>query len=265
VQETAEVLGPIAVLVVRGDATPVLAIPRDDVELTNRETDFPDTWALRNLFVIAESQPNGYSGKFLVTSGGLFHDPYVGALGARFPGIRANEQLARNVIKWLTDGLPPEPPDPAQEAFRLADQIERNLAEYVVGRLQMSHANWWTEGVPLQIRTACAQRSEEDENRYPKEAYLDLLHYSKIVEHNFSLYEVHLRAVGWSRGKKKALAWIGELNKIRRAIMHPTRRFFDSSLTQEHLAFLADTNNETYLHYDKMTMTRTFAELRDAF
>ena len=107
------------------------------------------------------------------------------------------------------------------------------MADFAVSTLKQAHADWWTDGVPVAVRKTCAERAEDEGNRMPKVAYLDLLHVKMIYEANWGLFEGPFAEVGWTGGKKRSLEWLLDLNEIRKNVMHPTRRHFHPGLVTE--------------------------------
>ncbi len=160
----------------------------------------------------------------------VIHDSYSGVTGIEWPGIAAadNGILASNILTWLAGQS--SDPTLAAKAFNLVDRIERSLVDFVVQRLKGELKDWWTDGIPLPIRKKCAERAEEEGNKIVKAAYLDLLDVKTILEKNWRLFENDLALVGWAGGKASALAWMIDLNDIRKNVMHPVRRHFVRSL-----------------------------------
>lgn len=213
-----------------GRAIPIITLPLRRFRVVDMRTDFSANWTSPELSCLVLS-PIVDNGGVLAISCGFTHDPYLGPTGVEFPGISAadNEVLALNILKWLT-GSRLHSETTAANAFTLVDSIERSLVEFAVERLKGALNDWWTDGIPLPVRNKCAQRREEEGNKIPKWAYLDLLDVRTIFEKNWKVFERDLAAVGWSGGKGAALSWFVELNEIRRNVMHPIRRHFVSSL-----------------------------------
>jgi hypothetical protein len=214
-----------------GNAIPILTLPLERFFIVDSSTDFPAEWTSPELSCLALS-PIGGNGGVLAIAGRFIHDRYVGPTGVDFPGITAgdNEVLASNILKWLA-GHRLQTSTVAATAFNLVDSIERSLVDFAVQGIKNAFTkDWWTDGIPLPIRNKCAQRCEEEGNKIPKVAYLDLLDVKTILEKNWQLFEKDLAAVGWTGGKGAALSWFGELNDIRKSVMHPVRRHFVPNL-----------------------------------
>lgn len=216
-----------------GATTPILTLPAERFLTIDQESDFPADWTSRKLscFVLARLPD---SGGILATSGSFFAgDPFTSVMGREFPGITgaSNKILAENVLRWLA-GQAAKPSD-AVQAYESVDSIERLLVEFVVQKLNRVFADWWTDGVPQPVRVKCAQRCEEEGNKLPKGAFLDLVDVKAIIEKNWKDFEADLRKVGWVGGKVQALSWFSEFNEIRRSVMHPTRRFFQPRLVDD--------------------------------
>lgn len=224
-----------------GIAIPVLTLPLDRIGITDQRTDLFADWTTPDLSCLVLS-PVGESGGLLSISCGLISDPYVGPMGDEFPGIEAadNKVLASNILKWLS-GQRLEVANASSTAFDLIDRIERSLIDFTALKLRSHMADWWTEGIPLQVRQECATRSEEEGNKFPKAAYLDLIDIKKILESNWVLFESDLAVVGWKGGKRAALSWFDQLNSTRKYVMHPTRRHFVPDLVDSSaVAFLRE-------------------------
>ena len=178
---------------------------------------------------------------------GFYHDPYQGPFGTVFPGITGADNLlfAANILRWLA-GNNLRSRDRTVEAFELVDHIERSFLEYMHRKLCAAYAdNWWTEGIPVEIRKKCAERCEEEGNKLPKPAYLDLLDSKNIVDKNWQAFEQDFNIVGWRGGKRAALGWFTRLNELRKNVMHPTRRHFVPTLVaQEDVVWLRQLHTE---------------------
>lgn len=212
---------------------PVLTVPLERVKLVDRMSDYEASWRAPEISCIVLSPVSG-SGGVLASSTQFTTDPYRAASGVTFPGIAAdqNEKLARNILTWLSGATHDVETIPVQ-AFNLVDQIERGLVEFVVSTLMTKHSDWWTEAIPMSVRIECAKRCEEEGNKLPKPAYLDLVHIKEILEKNWTIFEAALSAVGWSGGKKRALSWLVTFNETRRSVMHPTRRSFAPQIVSD--------------------------------
>jgi len=224
-----------------GKCTPILTLPLDRIEIVDQRTDFGSDWTSPDLSCLVLS-PVGENGGLLAMSCGLIRDPYVGVMGDQFPGIEAadNKVLTSNILKWLS-GQSLEVANLSSTAFDLLDRTERSLVDFTERKLQSQMADWWTDGIPTSVRIECAKRSEEEGNKLPKAAYLDLIAVKTILESNWALFESDLGVVGWKGGKRAALSWFDQFNKIRRNVMHPTRRHFVPDLVDgSAVAFLRD-------------------------
>jgi hypothetical protein len=86
--------------------------------------------------------------------------------------------------------------------------------------------DWWTEGVPANIRMKCAQRQEEEgaSQLYPKEAFLTLIELRDIATKNWSLVGNVIETIGDGQGKERGTAWLLELNDVRKLLAHPLKR-----------------------------------------
>jgi hypothetical protein len=186
--------------------TDTLPIPESSA--VDPETRFPREWNARELSCMGVWY--GENGGAVLAAIGL-------ALNDRF--IEDNRRLATNIIGFLAENAKPtvSPED-------YCHRIEINLVDFVLGVVQTADANWWAERIPLQVRSKCAQRHEEEKCRWPKEAYLDLIDLKTIMSKEWRLFESHLRAVGCKGGKEKSLVWLDRLNDIRRMVGHPLKK-----------------------------------------
>jgi hypothetical protein len=226
-----------------GESLPVL-VADDQYVAIDGEKDLPLDWNARELPCIGAWHGLEHGG-VLAMSGGYFHDPYDGPTGVRWPGIEANERLAQNVIRYLTEGRPSLTPEDR------CQRIEINVADFVFGILKKAQADWWTEFVPLPVRQKCAQRQEEENNRLPKEAYFDLIDLKTVMHKNWSLFEQHFRNAKSEGGKDKSLGWMDKLNELRRLVGHPLKK---------HVAGYSFTDQEQQLLRDADEVARRLLE-----
>ena len=77
--------------------------------------------------------------------------------------------------------------------------------------------------MPRPIRIKTATRREEEDNRFPREGYLDLIDFKEIMAKNWKLCEPHFAALGRHDGKEKTLGFLNRLNEVRRLVAHPTK------------------------------------------
>jgi hypothetical protein len=224
-------------------ATPIFTIPPLDVIYVDLDTDWLASWESPEMTCMVRTGPDPEHRNLAVLAGGLFYDRYAGKLGEDLRGIEINMTLAKNVISWLAGTSIPT--DPAINAFSLVDSIERHLHQRVTSVLSTFLGDgWWHQGVPLPIRTKCAERREIEGEKLPRQGYLDLIDMKAIMEKNWTSFEAEMSSAGWSGGKAKSLAWFDKLNEIRRKVMHPAKRLFAAGqVTPDELAFLEDIYN----------------------
>jgi hypothetical protein len=82
--------------------------------------------------------------------------------------------------------------------------------------------DWWAKFVTAEVRKECERRRSSDQK--PAEhayAYTDLLHLRRIVKDNWSIVAAALPER--ARNKELFLSDLQQLNRIRRAVMHPVR------------------------------------------
>lgn len=144
----------------------------------------------------------------------------------------SDDQVARSLV---TAGTTVDPADVAafrrygDARFSLGDMYE-NVRAIEVGLHKLVRAalearqpggrQWWTDGVPSEIRLECERRRGRDKE--PAEHsynYTDLLHIREIVNRHWDVIAAKLPA-----GSRKAELHrdLGRLNRIRRMVMHPS-------------------------------------------
>lgn len=114
---------------------------------------------------------------------------------------------------------------PAMRAYDLCVRIERDMKYSIIRRLMKKHGDhWWVAGVPEKIRKKCAERREEEACELEVEAYFDLIDLREIIKSNWDEFKQALRSGKQEPNKEKATAWMAKMNKIRNAVMHPSKR-----------------------------------------
>ncbi len=112
-------------------------------------------------------------------------------------------------------------------AKKLIDQIQLAMNKCTLLELKKEYGeNWWYDGVPSPVRTKCVTRKEEERGAYDAHQYLDLIDYKTIssASSNWSKIFQKYFAIGDHQGfKSEKLAWIGQLNDIRKTVSHPER------------------------------------------
>jgi len=127
------------------------------------------------------------------------------------------------------------------KAKEIIDRIERTLQQVILEELRREYgadeSEWWMLGVPKQVRLKVSERFEEEEGkRGAKEHYFDLIHYSRIAQENWQIFESILGR-GKSGSKEKKLSWLNFLNEKRKIVSHPSASV---TLTIEELAQLEE-------------------------
>lgn len=152
--------------------------------------------------------------------GGCLHDPYTGPFGHSFPGIEPNVRFAQNLLRMMQSARQ-SVSDLSNIGKSLLDEIEHALLEFVSG---VGGVEWWSPAfIPQDILDGCANRAEGS-TTVPF-AFLDFIHYKKIIKKNWPLFEPFLAAVmGQATGSNKAVAWIQAINdRYRKFAAHKTR------------------------------------------
>ncbi len=126
---------------------------------------------------------------------------------------------------WLRER---EPSQLFIQLYELVAASEERLHLFIRQRLQQAlgedEANWWHQGVPLNIRQKCAQRREDDSRPKPLYNYTDLIDLKEIIDKKWTLFEADFQQVKASiKSKKEFLESLVRLNEIRKSVMHPVR------------------------------------------
>lgn len=201
-----------------GESLPIL-VGADEGLTSDGRTDFPADWNLREIASFAGwQQENG--GSVMAIAGNYFSDPYLGATGVEWPGIDANEQLANNILRYLSEGTPVDSP------YGLISRIEVNFGDYVLSKLESNSSDWWKELVPEKIREKCKLRSASEAKGAPVIAYLDLIDLKILVEKNWKYFEEDFLVDGGVQSKKKAVSWLNRLNELRKYVAHSLKQHF---------------------------------------
>jgi DNA sulfur modification protein DndB len=176
-------------------------------------------------------------------------------------GIQGQTKRTRRCQQYIRDRFPTFNPagldqfiseEKAQtniKAKEIIDRIETALQRVIVEELKREcgpgEGEWWTVGVPKQVRTKVSARFEdEDGRRGGREYYFDLIDYRAIAVENFGLFDP-LLGYGTSKGKDKRFAWMAFVNEKRKIVAHPTSAV---TISLEDLALLEE--------YDKWLATQ---------
>jgi len=179
-------------------------------------------------------------------------EPYAVALGKYFSNFTEDEkkrfrdlrgvqgqtirtkrcQLAiRNEIpefnpQGLDEFIEQEKAQTNTRAKEITDWIETTMQRIILEELKQEYGDqeneWWTNGVPKNVRLKVAERQEQDDNRYGgKEAYFDLMDYRKIIIENWNIFEP-IFGYGKSGNKEKRTSWLVFVNQKRNIVAHPS-------------------------------------------
>ena len=137
-----------------------------------------------------------------------------------------------------------------EEARGKVVKIELRLFEYVVATLKehygASGEEWWTEGIPVEIRKECAGRWEEKNRQGGPEEQLFLIDYIKICHKNWQLFQDVIALGKKDKGNKRACTkWIKQLNDIRQITFHPAR----GVLSTDQVAFVRELLQAVERHF----------------
>jgi DNA sulfur modification protein DndB len=193
--------------------------------------------------------------------------PYAAVLGQHFgslspqqradfrtlAGVQGQTAGTRHAQQFIRERFPSFDPPGLQEylarekantndeATKLVLAIERLLHEHVLAEVKAAFSEegdvWWYEGVPDAVRRPVALREQDDKGKAgSKEAYLDLIHYRDIIEHNWQTLGP-LFGYGKSGKKSVKTGWIAYVNEVRKVAMHGSR---GATVTFEQLAALRE-------------------------
>jgi hypothetical protein len=205
-----------------GEAFPVM-VAGPSAWGVDARTDFPDDWNGRELTCMGQWVGYGDSSVVVASATGIIDDP-VDVMAGRLPGIENNQHLAGNLIQFLAKEVPlrrVSSTKPGPEY--LCSRIEINLVDFVYGVLKSESKDWWNHFVPLTVRQKASSRQEEEQSRFPKEAYLDILDLKAIMKGHWALFERHFVEANVSGGKDKTLAFVDRVNELRRLTGHPLK------------------------------------------
>ena len=115
---------------------------------------------------------------------------------------------------------------PRVRAYQLCASIECDLKDAVLNTLRdaFGEEKWWVDGVPANIRKACASTREDEDCILPSEAYLYLVQYKEIIRANWDLFGSAIEKASACQGKDAATSWMNSMNPVRNAVMHPSKR-----------------------------------------
>lgn len=124
------------------------------------------------------------------------------------------------------------------KAKLVIDSIETILQKTTIEILSDEFSTeWWTEGVPKQVRTSASTRFEDDDGkRGSRENYFDLIDYKKIALENWGLFET-IFGHGPLSGKEKKTQWMTKVNEHRKVVAHASS---GKTLSIEELQFLLE-------------------------
>jgi DGQHR domain-containing protein len=109
------------------------------------------------------------------------------------------------------------------QAKEMIDEISRILSADIRDRLSKHYApaNWWMQGVPLEIRNECDRRYNEEMGKYERWQYLFLINYSEIAiyKQNWEIFKDEYDFYGTGK-KVSRVQWIRKLNDARKITHH---------------------------------------------
>ncbi|MDQ3171424.1 MAG: helix-turn-helix domain-containing protein [Acidobacteriota bacterium] len=97
--------------------------------------------------------------------------------------------------------------------------------------------HWWREGVPANVRAECAALYEHDPEPAPDAfSYTSLIHLREILDKRWDVLAPAFPGA-MQADRKKLMADLVTLNRIRNAVMHPVRR---ASFTDREFLFVRE-------------------------
>ena len=89
---------------------------------------------------------------------------------------------------------------------------------------EFGEEQWWREGVPANVRAECAALYEQDPDPAPDAfSYTSLIHLREILDKRWDVLASSFPGA-MQADRKKLMADLVTLNRIRNAVMHPVRR-----------------------------------------
>ena len=115
--------------------------------------------------------------------------------------------------------------------------LHRMVRETLVEEFGPAEGQWWRQGVPMEIRKACAQAREDDPDPVDDVfAYTTLIHLAKIIDQHWRIFSARLPP-HLARDKKRLSHEFTRLNFLRNAVMHPVK---GRNWGREEFAFVRD-------------------------
>lgn len=141
--------------------------------------------------------------------------------------------------KWIKDNSG----EFNENSKSITERLELSIREHVFSLLKTEfNDRWWKDGVPQTIRTKAAAMSEEKGAEEPKENFIFLLDYKKIIESKWELFKEFYSDPEMKSGKENQLKWFDQLNEIRNKVSHPGR----AKVSEVELMFLNKLDNWLY-------------------
>lgn len=148
------------------------------------------------------------------------------------------ENLIREIQKNVRDKFPSFAPPGLDEWLKentgnhnessrnITEIIETHIRNFVFDKLkELFHDKWWDEGVPREIQKNAAVTAIDKGNKEPRENFIFLLDYKKIIEKAavWSIFKDFFADPEFKSGKENQLKWFDTLNEIRNKVSHPGR------------------------------------------
>ncbi len=138
------------------------------------------------------------------------------------------------------------------EAQKKILSIERMLFKHVIGTLKQHYGpdgnEWWTKGVPLEIRKKCMAEWEENNEQGEKEQQLYLINYIQICQRNWDLFKDTISLDDSDKSNRRAMTrWIKEINDMRQVAAHAPR----GALSKNQVKRVNDVYEKVKEHFPK--------------
>ena len=113
------------------------------------------------------------------------------------------------------------------EVGLVLNQIEVILYEWILDGLNKRYGpDWWTKGVPVNLRKQCVVRAEEEGKGISPEAYFTFIDLRVIVQSNWDIFGPSIEKISRETGKQRSTEWLVELNEARNIWAHPIKQRF---------------------------------------
>ena len=136
-----------------------------------------------------------------------------------------------------------------KQAAEKINTIQSNMHAYVITNLKQKYGqnndDWWTKGIPKNIRVNCSEMWEEENHTHEIEHYLYMINYQGIALSNWASMGPAFALDEKDKGNKNlCVKWVKKLADIRNITHHPEKGELDAG----QLDFVDDINRKVE-HY----------------